>query len=83
MFEALLKYLDRLEFKSRPSYDFFRKAFKLIMVARNYKEEGPFDWEIIPRNVGVSFTAFTVSTIQKCPISECTQASFGISEGCL
>jgi len=47
IFEALLKYLDKLEFKSRPSYDFFRQAFRLLIKARNYSESDPFDWEEI------------------------------------
>jgi hypothetical protein len=58
LFEALLKYLDKLEFKSRPSYDFFRRAFHLIMKARNYDDKDPFDWEVLPKSTGVGFWCF-------------------------
>ncbi|KAI6242173.1 hypothetical protein M3Y99_00258200 [Aphelenchoides fujianensis] len=46
MFEALLVYLDQLEFRSRPSYDFFRRVFRAIMAARGFADADPFDWEI-------------------------------------
>jgi hypothetical protein len=56
MFEALLEYLDELDFKSRPSYDSFRKTFQLIMNENKFNVEDPFDWEVFPlKNSNVSF----------------------------
>jgi len=45
-FVVLLKYLDTLEFHSKPSYDFFRQIFRLSLKEHNLQGTEPFDWEV-------------------------------------
>ena len=45
MFEALIKYLGTLDYRSKPSYHYFRYAFVLILQARGIGANEPMDWE--------------------------------------
>ncbi|KAI6224963.1 CK1 protein kinase [Aphelenchoides besseyi] len=45
IFAILLDYLTKLEYNSRPSYDYFRQAFRILCSARQFDDSDLFDWE--------------------------------------
>ncbi|KAI6180812.1 CK1 protein kinase [Aphelenchoides besseyi] len=45
MFAVLLDYLTTLEYNSRPSYDYFRQAFRILCSARQFDDSDLYDWE--------------------------------------